>query len=339
MHPERPPGGAGTTPRRDPHRLPRRNRRRSGRPARGRRSRASSCGGTASDRRQLHRRARVFRRAGGAHRELLAEADRSNQDLEAATARLRTSRARLDVLARGARDAQRRRVGCVRALAGSMTRVAAVDLGTNSTRLLVADVVDGERPGGGEADAHHPARRRGRYAPPTPARADRACAELPDRLPPRAGVPRRRAHAPRRNERRPRRGERRSVPRRDRVELRVHHAPALRGRGGRACAARCRRNRRQHTGRGHRRRLDRVDRHRGANQPRHRLGAPDGAPPPLGSPEGRRARGVRRRRAQRAAGCASPCADTSASPARSRRWRPSTSGSPSTTRSASTVTG
>ncbi len=40
--------------------------------------------------------------------ELLAEADRSNQDLQAATERLRMSRARLDVLLGALEDAQRK---------------------------------------------------------------------------------------------------------------------------------------------------------------------------------------------------------------------------------------
>ena len=140
-----------------------------------------------------------------------------------------------------------------------MTRVAAVDLGTNSTRLLVADVVGG-RSGGDRTQADdHPARRRRRRAAPAPPRPDRARAELPRRVPTRARSRSARSERSHRDERRPRRRERRGVPRRDRVELRLQHAPAGRHGGGgdddprrdRGPAAARRRPRR-----GHRRRLD-----------------------------------------------------------------------------------
>ncbi len=76
--------------------------------------------------------------------ELLAEAERASRDLQAAAERLRVSRARLQVLL-ASLDTAKRRTRWLRAfLPASMRRVAAVDLGTNSTRLLVADV-DGDK--------------------------------------------------------------------------------------------------------------------------------------------------------------------------------------------------
>ena len=54
-----------------------------------------------------------------------------------------------------------------------MRRVAAVDQGTNSTRLLVADV-DGDRVDEVRAADHHPARRRSRLERPAGGRVDQA---------------------------------------------------------------------------------------------------------------------------------------------------------------------
>ena len=109
-------------------------------------------------------------------------------------------------------------------------------------------------------DAHHAARRGRRHARPPPPRPDRARAQHALRLPPHGRVARRRAHAAHRDERRARRGERRGVPRRDRVELRLRDAAALRRRGSGADAARARRRRGGHAPRRHRRRLDRARR-------------------------------------------------------------------------------
>ncbi len=181
-------------------------------------------------------------------------------------------------------------------------RVAAIDQGTNTTRLLVADVVDGDvqevvkrtritRLGEG-VDTR-------RQLLPLPIARVRNCLTEYRRELESLGAER---TLPRGNERRPRRGERRSVPRRDRMELRVHDPPPLRGRGGRAHAARGRRNGKRDPGRGHRRRLDGADRRRPADQPRRRRCAPDRAPSPLRPTDRRGARGVCRGRAQRASG-------------------------------------
>ena len=110
-------------------------------------------------------------------------------------------------------------------------RVGVVDLGTNSTRLLVADVDDGRvdevvrrltitRLGEGVDE-------RRKLLPLPIARVRNVLSDY--RREPEAA--RRRADARDRHERRPRRRERRGVPRRDRVELRLHHPAAL-GRGG-----------------------------------------------------------------------------------------------------------
>ena len=225
-------------------------------------------------------------------------------------------------------------------------RVAAVDLGTNSTRLLVADV-DGERlqevvP----ATDDHAARRRSRRETTPAARPDRARPQLPRRLPPRARGARSRAHALHCDERRAGRGERRGVPGRDRVELRLHDAASGRQRGGGDDGPRRLRGTtlaRGHADRGHRRRLDRAGRHLerccsdGVGQPRRRLRAPDRAVPGVGSPVEARARNRRSIRSLAASVPTTPRV-RSASPAPSRRWRRSISGSTSTTRSEPTGT-
>ena len=69
----------------------------------------------------------------------LALAGRERDALEASLARLRSSRARLNVLTSAIADV-RAAVGRVTRRRAAQVRVAAVDLGTNSTRLLVADV-------------------------------------------------------------------------------------------------------------------------------------------------------------------------------------------------------
>ena len=108
-----------------------------------------------------------------------------------------------------------------------VTRVAAIDLGTNSTRLLVADV-DG-RPGRARSCAGASSRGSAKAStpPPAAARPDRARAQRPHRLPAGARGARRRANAGGRDERGARRRERRGVPRRDRVVVRFRDAAAL----------------------------------------------------------------------------------------------------------------
>ena len=76
----------------------------------------------------------------------------------------------------------------------AQVRVASVDLGTNSTRLLVADA-NGDARGGRSPARDHAARRGRRRAPPAAAAPDRARAQRPLRLPPRARAARRRADA------------------------------------------------------------------------------------------------------------------------------------------------
>ena len=139
----------------------------------------------------------------------------------------------------GARRQPRRPHPAPAGRAPQVTRVAVVDLGTNSTRLLVADV---------EGDEVRELERRltvtrlgegGRRTAPAPPDGRGPSPERARRLPPGRRGARRRADARHRDERRPRRGERRGLPRRDRVELRLRHAaPDGRGRGaGRPSAA------------------------------------------------------------------------------------------------------
>ena len=119
-----------------------------------------------------------------------------------------------------------------RAVRSGGMRVGVVDLGTNSTRLLVADVEDGDVR---EVERELAITRLGEDVDARrrllPDRA-RARAQRPRGLPARGRGARRRAGAGARDERRPRRRERRGVPRRDRVELRLRDAAALRRRGG-----------------------------------------------------------------------------------------------------------
>ena len=136
--------------------------------------------------------------------------------------------------------------------------VAAVDLGSNTTRLLVGRVEDGKVDELHREIADHAARRGRRLASPPPPAADSAGAQRAHRLPAHGRVPRRRADAARRDERGARRGERRGVPRRDRVELRLRDAAALGRGGGGADPARRRRARGGDAPGRHRRRLDRA---------------------------------------------------------------------------------
>ena len=75
---------------------------------------------------------------------LLSEYEHANERLRVAQERLRVSRARLAGPARRARASEEADTLAAGTPPRPMTRVAAVDLGTNSTRLLVADV-DGGR--------------------------------------------------------------------------------------------------------------------------------------------------------------------------------------------------
>ena len=63
--------------------------------------------------------------------------------LSDATASLRASQARLEVQLERDRGGARAVERAARGVSAQVTRVAAIDLGTNTTRLLVADVVDG----------------------------------------------------------------------------------------------------------------------------------------------------------------------------------------------------
>ena len=163
---------------------------------------------------------------------LLAEFERASNDLQAAQERLRISRARLQVLTDSLEAAQRKTAWLPGFPPASMTRVAAVDLGTNSTRLLVADVEDGQlsevvrrltitRLGEGVDER--------RRLLPLPIARVRNCLTEYRRE---SGVARRDQNARDRDERGTRRRERRGVPRRGRVELRVRDEDARRRRGG-----------------------------------------------------------------------------------------------------------
>ncbi len=163
--------------------------------------------------------------------------------------------------------------------------------------------------------ADHAARRGRRLAPQAPPHRDRARAQRARRLPPRPRGARRRADADDRDERRPRRGERRGLPRRDRVELRVHDAaPHRRGGGADDLPRRLERPRPggRDARRRRRRRLDRARarrarRRRVPHEPRPRLRAPDRAVHPPRPADGgghdglpqRHARAPRRARARR----------------------------------------
>ena len=166
---------------------------------------------------------------GGGARRL---ADGGTERLSDAVTRLQRS---LEELARdprcGRRAARPARVD-PRPRAAQVTRVAAIDLGTNATRLLVADVSDGEltevvrrtritRLGEG-VDA------RRRLLPVPIARVRNALTDFRRE----ARGARRRASARGRDERGARRRERRGVPRRDRMVVRVRDAPSHRRRGG-----------------------------------------------------------------------------------------------------------
>ena len=101
-----------------------------------------------------------------------------------------------------------------------MTRVGVVDLGTNSTRLLVADVEDGAVR---EVERRLTITRLGEGVDERAVLLPTAIARVRNALST-TGVRRRgrrRAHAGGRDERRAGRGERRSVPGRDRMELRL----------------------------------------------------------------------------------------------------------------------
>ncbi len=75
---------------------------------------------------------------------LLSQVESRSAELDAALERLRISRARLQVLRDAIESSRSASALDPRVHTGLKMRIAAVDLGTNSTRLLVADV-DGER--------------------------------------------------------------------------------------------------------------------------------------------------------------------------------------------------
>ena len=209
-----------------------------------------------------------------------ARSPEHTERLTARVERLQVSLARLAVLRAAAAEVKHSLDAVSRRGTAQVTRVAAVDLGTNSTRLLVADVDDGRveevvrrsvvtRLGEG-VDAR-------RRLLPVPVARVRNVAH---RLPARARGARRRAHARRRDERGARRRERRGVPRRGRVVVRLQDEAALGRRGGAADAPRGRR--RSTLGRslldvggGSTELID----ERLRDEPRHRLRAPDRALP------------------------------------------------------------
>ena len=129
-------------------------------------------------------------------------------------------------------EVRRRSAARQRVRAAVVPRVAAVDLGTNSTRLLVADVVDGPCRRARAPDDGHPSRRGRRRAPAPPARGDRARARTSSRTTAASRRARRDACARGRDERRARRRRTARVPRRDRVELRLRDPSPERRRGG-----------------------------------------------------------------------------------------------------------
>ena len=172
------------------------------------------------------------------HLELAAE---SGSQLEASLARLRTSRAQLNVLTSALRG--RARLGQPgHRVHAAQVRVAAVDLGTNSTRLLVADAngtldevvrrLRITRLGEGVDE-----RRKLLPAPDCPR------PQCPLGIPSRAGGARSGADTLHRDERGARRRERRGFSGRDRVELRLRDAAPERRRGGGDDVARNRRRR------------------------------------------------------------------------------------------------
>ena len=200
--------------------------------------------------------------------------------------------------------------------AAQVVRVAAVDTGTNSTRLLVADV-DGDhvealvrratvtRLGEG-VDANR------RLAPAAVARVHAVLAEYAAEI----ESARRRANARGRHERAARRRRRRGLPARPGDAVRLGDAPAFRRGRGRADPPRRRRGRRADARARRRRRLDRADGRRVPAKPRRRLGASDRAVPPHRPAERGGARGGGRLRAQL-------CCPTSTSTPRSaspERW-------------------
>ncbi len=119
-------------------------------------------------------------------------------------------------------------LACVR------VRVAVIDMGTNSTRLLVADVVDGRCARARAALDRDPARARGRHLGPTCGRGDRGGLRYRRRLHLDLRGARGRAGARDRDQRRPRRLQPRDVPRRAARALRPRRRDPRWRRGGQA---------------------------------------------------------------------------------------------------------
>ena len=155
-----------------------------------------------------------------------AAAAGETDELQRSLLRLRRSLAQLAVL-REAIDEVQDAFGRARRAHAAQVIVAAIDLGTNTTRLLVADV------DGGRCDELHRETRitrlgegvdrRRRLLPVPIARVRNALADYRRDRRGARGAERTLAG---RDERRPRRGERRGVPRRDRVELRLRDPAA-----------------------------------------------------------------------------------------------------------------
>ena len=197
------------------------------------------------------------------------------------------------------------------------------------------------RPRGRAAADDHAARRGRRRARDPPPHRARARPQRARGLPARPGGARRRTHARRRDERRARRGQRRGLSRRDRVELRLRHAAAERGRGGSVDLRRRVRGPQPASGDdggGRRRRLDGARARRLAPEPRPRLRAPDRAVPAFRPAGAGGARRLPRAHRRGASGRAAHRRMPSASPGRSRRWRRSRSAWPRSSPSSSTDT-
>ena len=170
-------------------------------------------------------------------------------------------------------------------------RVAVVDIGTNSTRVLVADVDDNRLT---ELDRRTTVTRLGEGLEATGRLSDDAMGRVSDalaELPLRDRSPRRRPRGRRRHQRHARRLQRPGLPRRDPAPLRPRRPHHLRRRGGPPHLPR--RHRRPPRGRGHardrhRRRQHRVRHRRARQRPRLPCLHPHGLRPSHRAPPARR---------------------------------------------------